>query len=56
MPLTLDLRWYHEFSAENRLEGDGIFLTASMPLRIRPPRDSATDWTGDAQQQGELDR
>jgi len=44
-PVSVDLRWYHEFSAKNRLEGDAIFLTISVPLKIRPPRDQAQDWT-----------
>jgi len=44
-PVSVDLRWYHEFSSENRLEGDGIFLTISVPLHIRPARDEAQDWT-----------
>ncbi|MEA3411153.1 MAG: transporter [Pseudomonadota bacterium] len=25
----LDLRWYHEFAAENRLEGDSVFFLLS---------------------------
>jgi len=28
----LDLRWYHEFDAKNRVEGDGVFLTISVGL------------------------
>jgi hypothetical protein len=35
--MGLDLRWYHEFAAQNRVEGDAVFLTLSLPLQ----RDSA---------------
>ncbi len=31
-PIGLDLRWYHEFDAKNRVEGDGVFLTLSVGL------------------------
>ena len=31
--MGVDLRWYHEFDAKNRVEGDAVFLTFSMPLR-----------------------
>ena len=34
-----DLRWYQEFSAQNRLEGDAVFLTLSLPLQ----RDSLSE-------------
>jgi len=44
-PVGVDLRWYHEFGAENRLEGDGVFLTLSVPLSIKPPRNASEDWT-----------
>jgi hypothetical protein len=44
-PVGLDLRWYHEFGAENRLEGDGVFLTLSVPLRVTPARNASEDWT-----------
>lgn len=52
-PVSVDLRWYHEFSSENRLEGDGVFLTISVPLQIRPARAEAQDWTK-AQEGGEI--
>ncbi|MEA1888495.1 MAG: transporter [Pseudomonadota bacterium] len=29
----LDVRWYHEFAAQNRVEGDSVFLTLSLPLQ-----------------------
>lgn len=35
--MGLDLRWYHEFAAQSRVEGDAVFLTLSPPLQ----RDSA---------------
>ncbi len=34
--MNLDLRWYHEFHAKNRVEGDGVFLTFSTPLQHDP--------------------
>jgi len=34
--MNLDLRWYHEFAARNRVEGDGVFLTFSTPLQRDP--------------------
>ena len=45
-PVGVDLRWYHEFGAENRVEGDGVFLTLSVPLSIKPPRNASEDWIG----------
>jgi hypothetical protein len=51
-PVSLDLRWYHEFGAEKRLEGNGIFLTISVPLHIRPALDEAQDWTKDEEDGG----
>ena len=44
-PVTLDLRWYHEFEVKNRLEGDSVFLTISLPLSITEARKSGQDWT-----------
>lgn len=32
LPVATTLRWYHEFNAENRLEGDGVYFTATIPL------------------------
>ena len=34
--MNVDLRWYHEFAARNRVEGDGVFLTYSTPLQRDP--------------------
>jgi hypothetical protein len=44
-PITLDLRWYHEFEVKNRLEGDSVFLTISVPLSITQKPQAAQDWT-----------
>jgi len=44
-PVSVDLRWYYEFGAENRLEGNGVFLTLSVPLSTKPPRNKSEDWT-----------
>lgn len=30
--IGMDLRWYHEFDAKNRVEGDGVFFTISAGL------------------------
>jgi hypothetical protein len=44
-PLGLNLRWYKEFEAKNRLEGDALFLTFSVPLKVRKPRtDDEKEW------------
>lgn len=34
--MSLDLRWYREFAAQNRVEGDSFFLTLSLPLQRNP--------------------
>jgi len=31
-PITGNIRWYHEFNVENRLEGDAGYLTINVPL------------------------
>ncbi len=31
--MGLDLRWYHEFEAKNRVQGDSVFMTLSLPLQ-----------------------
>lgn len=31
-PVSFDGRWYHEFGAKNRVEGDAIFLNLTIPL------------------------
>jgi len=50
-PVTLDLRWYHEFDARNRVEGDGVFFTFSVPLSIQQKPAAEQDWSADQQQQ-----
>jgi hypothetical protein len=50
-PVTLDLRWYHEFDARNRVEGDAVFFTFSVPLSIQQKPAPEQDWTAEQQQQ-----
>ena len=49
-PVTLDLRWYHEFGAKNRVEGDAVFFTFSVPLSIQQKPVAEQDWTAEQQQ------
>jgi hypothetical protein len=44
-PVTVDLRWYSEFEVKNRLEGDSVFLTVSVPLAITAKPSSDNVWT-----------
>ena len=44
-PITVDLRWYHEFEVKNRIEGDSVFLTVSVPLSITAKPKAEQDWT-----------
>jgi hypothetical protein len=37
LPVTTRVKYFHEFEATNRLEGDAVFLTAAMPLWVPPP-------------------
>jgi hypothetical protein len=46
-PVTVDLRWYHEFDAEKRIEGEAVYLTVSLPLSVTQPK--AQDWSADEQ-------
>lgn len=50
-PVTLDLRWYHEFEARNRMEGDAVFLTVSLPLSYTQKPRAAQDWSAAEEQQ-----
>jgi len=34
LPVSTSLKYFHEFEAENRLEGDSGFLTVTMPLSV----------------------
>jgi hypothetical protein len=49
-PVTLDLRWYHEFGAKNRVEGDAVFFTFSVPLSIQQKPAAGQDWSAAEQQ------
>ena len=49
-PVTLDLRWYHEFDAKNRVEGDAVFFTFSVPLSVQQKPAAEQDWSADEQQ------
>jgi hypothetical protein len=37
LPVQTRVKYFHEFDAVNRLEGDAVYLTASMPLWVPPP-------------------
>jgi hypothetical protein len=43
-PVTIDLRWYHELEVKNRLEGDAVFLTVSVPLYTTTKPKPEQDW------------
>ncbi|WP_455296632.1 SphA family protein [Brucella pituitosa] len=34
MPVSTRLKYFHEFAAENRAEGDAVFLTVAIPLAV----------------------
>lgn len=34
VPIATRLKYYHEFDVKNRLEGDSVFLTVSIPLAV----------------------
>lgn len=36
IPISLSGRWFHEFDTENRVSGDSVFATLSMPLFVYP--------------------
>jgi hypothetical protein len=36
VPVLTSVRWLHEFNAQNRLEGDACFVTATIPLGAAP--------------------
>jgi hypothetical protein len=31
--MSANVRWFHEFDVENRLEGDAVFVTFAVPLQ-----------------------
>jgi hypothetical protein len=35
--LSANVRWFHEFNVENRLEGDAVFFTVAVPLQSEQP-------------------
>lgn len=37
VPISTRIKYFHEFAAENRAEGDAVYLTISMPLAITKP-------------------
>lgn len=37
IPISLSAKWFHEFDTENRVRGDSVFATLSMPLFVYPP-------------------
>lgn len=41
LPMSARVKYFHEFAAENRAEGDAVFLTISMPLSITKPTNIA---------------
>ncbi|NSZ66935.1 transporter [Agrobacterium tumefaciens] len=41
LPVSARLKYFHEFAAENRAEGDAVFVTISMPLSITKPTEVA---------------
>jgi hypothetical protein len=36
--IGLNLRWYHEFAAQNRVEGNAVYLTLALPLQPDPAK------------------
>ncbi|NYT32749.1 transporter [Rhizobium sp. WYCCWR 11128] len=41
VPISTRIKYFHEFAAENRAEGDAVYLTISMPLSITKPMNIA---------------
>jgi len=41
LPVSARIKYFHEFAAENRAEGDAIYLTFSIPLSITKPTNIA---------------
>jgi hypothetical protein len=37
LPVSTRIKYFHEFAADNRAEGDSVILTISMPLAITQP-------------------
>lgn len=41
LPISARIKYFHEFGAENRAEGNAVFLSVSMPLSITKPTNIA---------------
>ncbi|AOF92481.1 transporter [Sinorhizobium sp. RAC02] len=41
VPISARIKYFHEFDATNRAEGDSVFLTIAMPLAITQPTNVA---------------
>jgi hypothetical protein len=41
LPVSTRIKYFHEFAAENRAEGDAVYLTVSIPLSITKPMNIA---------------
>jgi hypothetical protein len=41
VPVSTRIKYFHEFAAKNRAEGDAVFLTVSIPLSITKPMNIA---------------
>jgi hypothetical protein len=41
VPVSARLKYFHEFAAENRAEGDAVYLTLSVPLSLSKPETRA---------------
>jgi hypothetical protein len=38
LPVSASLRYFHEFNVKNRLEGDAVWLTLTIPLWVPSAR------------------
>ncbi|TIL60552.1 MAG: transporter [Mesorhizobium sp.] len=45
-PVSARLKYFHEFAAENRAEGNAVFATLSIPLSITRPAAGSDAWEG----------
>jgi len=43
IPVNLNARWFHEFDVRNRVTGNSVFGTISLPLVGLPPAVTAKD-------------
>ena len=42
VPISARIKYFHEFSVENRAKGDAVYLTLSMPLYVNKPAQVAS--------------